>query len=165
MIEEWKYIKDFEDYMISNFGRVMSLNFNHNRYAKLLKPNLSPSGYYRVTLFNDKIRISKNIHLLVWDHFGDKPRNGRKLQVDHIDDNRLNNRFDNLQLLTDRENISKMHLSKGTKTSRYLGVHYFKRDDKWLAKITINNKSHHLGLFDKEEDARDAYLNALNNIA
>jgi len=105
------------------------------------------------------------IHTLVWDHFGDKPRNGRLLHVDHIDGNPSNSCMSNLQLLPLRENISKGKLTKN-KTSKSTGVVLDKRrnNKKWLSRIEIDGKSHHLGYFRCETAASIAYQQALFKI-
>ncbi len=43
--------------------------------------------------------------------------------------------------------------------SKYRGVSFFKRDNKWQAKIKIDGKSKHLGLYETEIDAARAYNN------
>ena len=76
--------------------------------------------------------------------------------VDHINNNRKDNRISNL-----RENTSSGNNHNKSKTknasSKYFGVYYSKRDDKWLASITLNNKQYHIGLFKYEIQAAKAY--------
>ena len=103
------------------------------------------------------------IHKFVWDTFGDRPRNGRVLQIDHIDNCKTNNRIDNLQLLSQRANVSKGFRSKKT-SSQYTGVCLDKRAGKWRAGIMINGKIIHLGYFTDEREASEAYQVALARI-
>lgn len=113
-MEEWKPIKNCEtSYQISNYGRVKSLSrVAKNRYSsfirkeKILKSFINSKGY----LFVDLMGKTEAIHRLVWDYFGGRPRNGHKLQIDHIDGIKTNSHINNLQLLTNRENSIKRNL-------------------------------------------------------
>lgn len=65
-MEEWKFIQNFEDYMISNTGKVKS--FKRGK-EKLLIPDLSNQGYGRVTLSQNGILKRFQISRLVALHF------------------------------------------------------------------------------------------------
>jgi hypothetical protein len=105
-----------------------------------------------------KIKTIK-IHILVAMAFlGHKPDGTQKIVVDHIDNNPLNNNLTNLQLISQRENVSK---DRKNGSSQYTGVSWGKNTNKWRSIIYINNKVKHLGLFTLEEDAAKAYQNAL----
>lgn len=97
-MEEWKVIKGYEKYSVSNFGNVMN-----NKTKKILKPYKNKYGYLRVDFNRNYDRRQFLIHLLVWDMFVGTSRKG--LVIDHIDNSRLNNRLDNLRLCTQRDNI------------------------------------------------------------
>lgn len=74
-------------------------------------------------------------------------------EVDHIDGNTLNNQRGNLRLATHAENIrNRTHLNKNNKTGE-TGVSWFKLRGKWRARIMINGKELHLGLFVNKKDA------------
>lgn len=171
MIEEWKDIKDYEGlYQISNFGRVKSLSrIVKLRYDTLTKERILTPGEFKNTRYNTQtMRLSKNkigktykYATMVWDHFGDKPRNGHKLQVDHIDNNPKNNHISNLQLLTNRENCSK-DIDKTKTTSKYIGVHFNR--GKWQTEISVGGKRICLGRFTTEEEAHNAYQEKLKEI-
>jgi hypothetical protein len=62
-----------------------------------------------------------------------------KIKVDHIDNNPLNNKRDNLRIVSDSENARNKIKSKN-KSSKYIGVSYIKKENSWLSCITINNK-------------------------
>ena len=71
--------------------------------------------------------------------------------IDHINNNSLDNRIENLRILTNQQNQWNTN-AKGYCLS--------KRSNKWRAKIQVNGKTKYLGLFTEEADARNAYLEA-----
>jgi hypothetical protein len=157
-MEIFKDIPDYEGiYQVSNLGNVKSLK---NGKEKILWKNKKVSGYYCVGLSKNNTRKFFKTHQLVAIAFlGHKP-DGHKLVVDHIDNDRLNNRLDNLQLISQRKNTSKDR--KGT--SKYTGVYWHKNRNKWRAEIKISGKRKYLGLFETEYHAHLAYQNALKQL-
>lgn len=110
-IEIYKPIKGFENYEVSNLGNVVSLNYNHSNVNKILKPNITHNGYLQVPLYKDgKVKVLK-IHRLVADTFLLNPLN--LPFVNHIDENKTNNRVDNLEWCTHIYNCN-----YGTRNSR-----------------------------------------------
>jgi hypothetical protein len=103
---------------------------------------------------------TKRIHKLVAMAFLGHIPAGYNLVVDHIDNNPLNNRLDNLQLISQRENTSK---DKKGGTSDFIGV-FNKSSSKWASAIRINNKIINLGSFDTEQEASEYYQKALESI-
>jgi len=171
MNKQWKPIEGYVDYYeISNYGEVESLgreieNAGANGgkcfiKGRTMKIGRDLKGYNLVGLTRDGVRESKRVAHLVWDAFGDKPRDGHKLQVDHIDSDKNNNFIGNLQLLTNRENCAKGKLGH-RKTSKYTGVHYNKNLGKWQTTIQVDGKSKHLGYFDSETRASKRYSEEL----
>ncbi len=172
MKEEWKPISGFEDlYEVSNMGRVKSLarevQFGRcSVVAKkdaILKAGVNDNGYMLVILCKNGSKKTAKIHILVWDAFSDIKRNGRKLQIDHLDNNKKNNRFDNLQLLSQRENLVKYTKTLNS-TSKYTGVSWEKERNKWRSSIKANGKGRIIGRFDNEHDAHLAYQKALKEL-
>ena len=106
----------------------------------------TPKNYYAARKENGKsIKMHREI-LNAPDH----------LVVDHIDHNGLNNRKKNLRVCTFAENCRNLRNIR-PKTSKYKGVCWNKRNKKWTAAISCNNKTYHLGYFDNEIDAARAY--------
>lgn len=98
-MEEWKVIKGYENYSISNLGRVRNDITN-----KILKPYKNRSGYLRI-MFNRHSNMKQLfIHHLVWDNFVGIDRSG--LVIDHISNDRLDNRLDNLRIGTQSDNLN-----------------------------------------------------------
>jgi hypothetical protein len=67
----------------------------------------------------------------------------------------------NLQLINSRENNTK---DQKPGISKYVGVTFNKVVNKWHSRITIKNKTKHLGYFDSELEAFEAYQKALLEI-
>ncbi|MCI2919085.1 HNH endonuclease [Staphylococcus hominis] len=98
-MEEWKYIKGTDDmYMISNKGRVKSL------YKNIIRKTNINKGYEMITIhIKGKIK-SFSIHRLVAEAFIPNPEN--KPQINHIDENKLNNDVSNLMWCTAKDNAN-----------------------------------------------------------
>jgi len=146
--ETFRIIKDFENYSISNLGRV-----RNNKTDRILKPSIDGNGYYTVCLYQDSSVYAKKIHKLVGDAFIQNPLN--KKCIDHINNNKLDNNVNNLRWVTLQENQMNRKLSTNS-TSNYKGVSFDKRINKWRAQIQINGKKKHLGFFENIEDAVNA---------
>ena len=107
--EEWKPIKDYEDYYeISNYGRVRRIkyeNFGNKTQYKLpnyLKPRIDKDGYLRYTLCIKQKNKQFFAHRLVAIHFL-KNENNYPV-VNHIDGNKQNNYYKNLEFCTIKHN-------------------------------------------------------------
>jgi len=163
MEEIWKDVPNYEGiYQVSNLGRVKSLGNDKKRREKILKGCVDSAGYKHVILCNGKFNKLFKIHSLVAIAFlNHKPDGTTKIVVDHIDNNTLNNKLNNLQLITHRENLSKD--KKGL--SKYVGVCWNKHSKSWKSYITINSKCYCLGYFKNEYDAHLAYQNKLKEIS
>jgi hypothetical protein len=80
-----------------------------------------------------------------------------KEYTDHINHDTLDNRRANLRIATNQEN-SRNRLSRNVpKTSRFKGVSWNARDEKWQVYIGVNGKNKFVGYYDHEEDASSAY--------
>jgi hypothetical protein len=166
-IEGWMDVPEWERfYMVSNLGRVKSLSREINSNNKtwiskeiLLRQTIDISGYLKIVLQKNKIKKMIKIHQLVAMAFlGHKP-DGYKLVVDHINNNPLDNRLCNLQVISQRENTSKDRLNK---TSKYTGVS--KKGKTFRSYIAVRGKIINLGHFTTEEKANEYYQNALKAI-
>ena len=100
-MEEYKTIKNFEDYLIYKNGKVFSKKTN-----KFLKPYLhKKSNYLRVDLMikGKKTRKTHNIHRLIAEHFIENKFNYK--QIDHINRIRTDNRIENLRWIDQSGNM------------------------------------------------------------
>lgn len=151
--EEWRDIKGYEGkYQISNLGRVRSIRIR----AFTEKEN----GYRYVTLNKDGINRNFFIHRLVAEAFlGGIPTG---YVVNHIDYDRANNCLDNLEIITQKENvwhsIHRMRKPRPDKNpNRYI------RYRKGSYEVTVNRK--YLGRYKTIEEARkvrDEYIEKIN---
>ena len=78
------------------------------------------------------------------------------LEVDHINGDLLDNRKCNLRICTHGENMRNRRLQRNN-TSGYRGVHYFKRDGRYVAYIYLNGRKIHIGSYKTDIDAAMAY--------
>ena len=109
MNEIWEWIEGYEGkYQVSNLGRVRSVDrWRANRSngyiqkGQILKANLD-HGYERVNLYKNGKMKHCRVHRLVAQTFLENPFG--KEQVNHIDGNKRNNRLDNLEWCTPKEN-------------------------------------------------------------
>lgn len=94
-MEEFRNIKDFEDYQVSNLGRI----YSRKRRACLKVKRLAGRGYYQVRLSKNGKYYYKNLHRLLAETFLPNPDNLRT--VNHKNGNKLDNRLDNLEWADD----------------------------------------------------------------
>ena len=96
MEEIWKDIEGYEGkYQISNLGRI--------RILKIMILQETKHGYISINLYKNGKSRRQTVHRLVAKHF--IPNLQNKRCVNHIDSNRKNNRVDNLEWCTDKENM------------------------------------------------------------
>ncbi len=105
-VETFVKIEGFEKYEVSNLGKVRNI-----KSGRILKPYLNHNGYLMLCLYGYDKRKCLLLHRIIATAFIDNP--GKKPQVNHIDENKLNNDLSNLEWCTVRENL--MH---GTRTKR-----------------------------------------------
>ena len=166
MKEIWKDVKGYEGcYQVSDLGRVRSLDrissAGRSLKGRMLKLYNDDKGYLRLMLsLNGKMKTLR-VHQLVAEAFLNHKPNGNKIVVDHIDNDKLNNQLNNLQIISNRENTSKDSIGK---TSRYVGVSFNKQSNKFVAQCQHNNKQKHLGYFNTELEASEVYNNFLKSI-
>lgn len=116
---------------------------NTGKVAGCKNGDLPDKGYWKISI--DKIRYSA--HRLAWLYeYGEFPPS----ILDHIDKNRINNSISNLRLATDLLNSRNQSIYKNSPTG-FHGV--TAHGNRWRARININGKKVHLGVFDTIEEA------------
>jgi len=108
-------------------------------------------GYLTVRMDRKLYQASRLVFLIVHGYLPP--------EVDHMDNNPLNNKPSNLRAATRSENMRNTRSSKNS-TSKYLGVHFDKALGRWRSRIYINGKGVHLGCFHDEVDAAKSYDSA-----
>jgi len=98
MKETWREIRDYPNYLISNWGRVFS-----NRCGRILKPERDSGGYCRINLYKNKKPKHIRVHRLVLEAFiGACPKG---MECNHKDGHKSGNRVTNLEWITHPQNI------------------------------------------------------------
>lgn len=105
--EEWRDINGYEGlYQVSNFGRVKSF---HRGTTKIIKPQINRKGYLNITMNKNGMQKTFRIHRLVAEMF--ILNTDCKPQVNHRDGHKLNNHVNNLEWVTEVENVHHAFLS------------------------------------------------------
>ena len=111
-MEEWRDIKGFEGkYMVSNTGKVKSLNYNRTGKEKILKPYDNGHGYLYVVLYKDGKDKKYRINRLVAMAF--IPNSDNLPEVNHKDEDKTNNCVENLEYCSRLYNMN-----YGTRTEK-----------------------------------------------
>lgn len=159
MNEIFKDIPNYEGiYQVSNLGNVKSLHYGKE---KILKPYKGVCGYKYFIATNKQKRKTIKVHQAVAMAFLNHKPCGCKLVVNHKDFNKTNNEVANLEIVTTRENSNRKHLKS---SSKYVGVRFCKKSNKWNSRIIFNKKRISLGFFNTEIEANQYYINALKSI-
>jgi hypothetical protein len=135
-------------------GRVRS----YKGELKFIGKNPSKkTGYFNVILSKNGISKGYGVHQLVAMAFLGHVPNGYKEVVDHIDENKTNNRLVNLRLVTSEENTAFFY-----KRNLPTGVLWIESRQVFWARIKRKGKVKFLGSFNSVEEASEAYRKALN---
>jgi hypothetical protein len=165
--EFWRNIEGYDNYLISNLGRVKNINpvksFGLNE--TILKKCVKNHGYEMVTLCSIGVKNKKVlVHRLVADAFLEKKHNGENI-VNHINGDKTDNRIENLEWVSHRENIT--HGKNRNKNIPYgIGIRNGERGDTYNVRIRVKGESQHIGVYKTLGEAvlvRDNYLKN-NNI-
>jgi len=133
--EIWKDVVGYEGiYQVSDIGNVRSLDrvLPHDRNGnkrfvngKSINKYICSSGYYVVSMGNSKNHIKRYCHKLVLEAFTPNPEN--KLQGNHIDGIKSNNKLSNLEWVTPKENIAhafRIGLARGGSFGKFGEKHH-----------------------------------------
>ena len=142
-------VDGYSNYFISNFG-----NIKNSKTNRIMKPYNHPQGYKRIIIYENGNIKKIYIHRLVAIAFLENPDN--KKVIDHIDNNPANNNVKNLRWATQKDNSCNRGKQKSN-TSGFKGVSFNKPLNKYQARININGKLKHIGLFLTPEEASEAY--------
>lgn len=112
--EIWKDVKGYEGkYLVSNYGRVKSMDYRGMQKEHLIVPSFNSNGYLIIGLSKDGKRKTVRINRLVYETFiGDLPQwiatddGEHRMEVNHIDEDKTNNCLWNLELVTHKQNVN-----------------------------------------------------------
>ena len=119
-----------------------------------MKPSFSITkrDYKKYTIkINNKLYLLSRLFYKAHNNDWDITDSSMNNFIDHINNNSLDNRIENLRILTHQQNQFNTNAK---------GYYWNKIHNKWRAQIKIDGKTKNLGLFHNEEDAHIAYLNA-----
>ena len=103
MKEIWKKIEGYDNYEVSNLGRIRKLNIDYRSPDfHILKQKHEKNGYMRICLSKNGVSKFYNVHRLVAKAFIPNPNN--YLLVNHKDENKTNNNVNNLEWCTYKYN-------------------------------------------------------------
>ena len=105
--EEWKPIAGYDNYMVSNWGRVKSLNYKRTKKEKIINPSKHKKGYLCLNLYKERNKIKIYVHRLVAKAFQDVCGEWFEgCEIDHLNTKRDDNRAENLRVCTKKENCN-----------------------------------------------------------
>ena len=151
MEEKFVKVKGYDGYEVSNTGKIKSLKTN-----RLLKPQKNNCGYLYILLTDSNKKVKINlIHRLVFDSFIGIDDG---LEINHLDEDKENNRLDNLELITHEDNLKKYRDNHPFFMKYMSQKSVLKRKDKMLDKINV--------AFDvfKENSSRERNRNLLKKV-
>lgn len=142
-----EFIRCFRD------GRVERINRQRPKNGWYEVENKANTAYgYNDIRINDEMikrhRIIAFCFLGLENIVGDRHTNS----IDHIDEDKINNAVSNLRIVSNGENQQNKKKVKG--------YYYHKTNKSYMAEISVNKKTYHLGYFKTEIEARNAYLKA-----
>ena len=134
-------------------GEMWVLKPIKNPYWRKVKYTINnATGYYYISLNHNYIQKNYLVHRVIYKFNNPEwnmtytPDN----EIDHFNNDKTNNNIENLRVVNRSENAQNRITTKG--------YYFHKRDKKYHARIKVNKKLHHLGTYDTEKEAREAYL-------
>ena len=138
-----KYEENGDIYIWCDIG-----SWKNNPKWKLVKIH-NDNDTYKCMHIGDKIY---KLHRIIGYLFLGLDIDDSEQYIDHIDGDRQNNNIENLRIVTNQQNCFNRTTAKG--------YSYDKKNKKYQSQISINRKNIHLGCFETEAEARQAYLDA-----
>jgi hypothetical protein len=149
-------IRDLINYDPMNGVLTAKVNFS-GRQAGSVIGSQTWQGYYAFSLFGKKCFA----HRLAWLlHYGEWP----SMSIDHINGIKTDNRIENLRLCSLSQNQFNKPTPKNNQTG-VKGVHFSKRDKKYVAGVQVNGKFRSAGRYNDLESAKQAVMKLREELA
>jgi len=135
----YEYIHELFDYHEDGQLLWKVSNGNRSKIGGVAGGLHKGCDYHRIRIGHSTLQT----HCLIWIyHYGHLPENF----IDHIDQNKLNNRIENLREVTRQCNARNCRVLSSN-TSGVVGVYFSKNRDKWISRIIVDGKTVQLGAF------------------
>jgi len=152
-------VDDIRKYVWLENGELMRLDARYKfpKIKKVKNTANTKAGYCIVKAGGKRYYY----HRLVWQLYYNKmiPEN---YEIDHIDGNKLNNKIENLRIVSSRENKQNQVVHRN---GHLYGCYFSKKTGKWVALIRINGKRINLGAYSTELHAHNIYKIACSIIS
>lgn len=148
------YLKSILDYNVDT--GIFTWKISNNRKIKIgdIAGTIRPDKYIQIRI-NGKTYLGHRLSwLYVYGKFTEQT-------IDHINNNPSDNRICNLREASVQENMYNRKINKSNK-SGIKGICWHKCTNKWRARLTVNGKEKHIGLFDNLELAELAIIETRN---
>lgn len=141
---------------LHHYANASMMNRSNNKLANaIIDQTPHSNGYLYLTLMG----VRYSLHRLIWKHV---THNDPLYSIDHIDNNPLNNKWDNLR----EANIMQNNSNRNTQlnSDKKKGVSYRKSTNRYRAQIQDNGITYELGSFLTEDEAYVAYCTAAREL-
>src|SRR5690606_746777 len=126
----------------SDFSSARKAGWWNRNYAGKRAGWETARGYWAITIDG----VQHQAHRLVWEYHNGLIPSYPKAEIDHINGNKLDNRIENLRVVSRPENNRNAAL-RTDNTSGVCGVSFEGRYGKWSARIRANGRQVYLGLY------------------